>query len=479
MNRWKVVASAMLWCAGWAWAQAPGTLGYQGRLYTASGEPQSGVASIRFSIHSAPTGGTELWNEMHSVGLSEGFYSVFLGDSTPLSNSVFDGSERYLELSVGGVALTPRQRIASVAYARSCTTAQSVASSGVINAGGLQVGGAMVVDSSGKIVVSALPPNIASNTSGTSSGFTGMLSGEVTGGQSSTVVSQVQGIAVSQVSPPSLSSGMVLRYNGSQWATAPLTVADVRAGTAGGSITMPPGYVPVNDGDVTTKAYVDAASGGAAGSCYYVFDNGGVQCALGYDRAPGQYTAGSAAQAICCPSTASASGGALVMTQTTYTGILGGMAGASAQCLTELTAKEWLGKSRYTLSASNVRAFLCDATTCNNLQPLKMYSFARAGNIDTGGTAFSTDQFGRGPRDTAAWDSATVFGTGATYFWTGRGAGVGGTLWSLGPGTGTCAGWTANSGGGTQGYTNGANQYRWNQRNDACTNMAPLVCIVD
>lgn len=468
MIRYAGVAVAALCWGTLAWGQAPNVLGYQGRLYKATGEPRSGVTSMRFSVHTASSGGTELWTEEHTVGLSDGFYAVFLGERTPLPPVAFDGTDRFLELSVDGVVLTPRQRIASVAYAMSCSIAQSVASTGILNAGGLRVGGAVVIDASGKIAVSALPANIASDTSGNAAGFTGALVGEVTGRQNSTVVAQVQGIAVSQTSPPSLKPGMVLRFDGSQWATAPLSASDVASA---------PDYAPVNDTDVATKAYVDAASGGG-GACYYVYDNGSVQCAIGYDRAPGQYTAGSQPQAICCPTGGSTSVGILVLTQTSYTGAMSGLTGANAACLTELSSKEWLGKARYSLSAANVRAFLCDTTTCNNLAPLKMYTFARAGNIDTGGGAFTTDIFGRGPRDANTWDGSSYLGSNISY-WTGRGAGPGGTMWSLGPHTSHCGGWTLTTGSGTQGISNYSNQSRWNQTTASCGGVAPMICIVD
>ncbi len=98
-------------------AQVPRKLGYQGRLLNADGTPAQGTVQLRFDLFAATTGGASLWSETQTIVLSDGLYSTFLGEVTPLPDTVFDGSERYLELTVGGAALSPRQRVASVPYA--------------------------------------------------------------------------------------------------------------------------------------------------------------------------------------------------------------------------------------------------------------------------------------------------------------------------------------------------------------------------
>jgi microcystin-dependent protein len=156
-------------------AQVPAKLSYQGRLLKADGSAQIGAATVTFAIFDATTGGTQLWTENQTLAFSDGYYSTVLGDVNAIPPTVFTGQERYLELSIGGSALTPRQRIVSVPYA---ITAQSVAgastTSGVVIEGewtdttptpGNAMKGSSVLDptaSGGQVRWSS-----ASNTSGT------------------------------------------------------------------------------------------------------------------------------------------------------------------------------------------------------------------------------------------------------------------------------------------------------------------------
>ena len=115
-----------------ALAQAPQLLSYQGRLLRADGSPRTGFADITFAIYAAeaPTQAEKaIWSELQRVVLTNGFYAVFLGagrsvtepsqPAPPFPVDLFDGSPRWLELTVAGdpAPLTPRQKIVSVAYA--------------------------------------------------------------------------------------------------------------------------------------------------------------------------------------------------------------------------------------------------------------------------------------------------------------------------------------------------------------------------
>lgn len=98
-------------------AQTPMKVGYQGRLLNADGTAAQGTVQMRFDFFAASAGGASLWNETQTLALSDGLYSTFLGEVTALPSSVFDGSERFLEITIGTVALSPRQKVASVPYA--------------------------------------------------------------------------------------------------------------------------------------------------------------------------------------------------------------------------------------------------------------------------------------------------------------------------------------------------------------------------
>jgi hypothetical protein len=114
-------------------AQVPQKLGYQGKLLKLDGTPENGSVSMTFTLFDAASGGTNLWSETRSVTVVNGFFAVFLGDQTTLPYSVMSGAERHLEISVGGSALTPRQRVTSVAYAYKARDADTVGGRSVVN----------------------------------------------------------------------------------------------------------------------------------------------------------------------------------------------------------------------------------------------------------------------------------------------------------------------------------------------------------
>lgn len=114
---------------GQASVAAPRLLPYQGRLLKADGTPETGSPQLGFCVYSASTGDDALWCEAQTVPLRNGFYAIFLGAVAPFQASLFDGNQRWLGVSVDGAAeLTPRQQIASVAYAITSTYAYQATS---------------------------------------------------------------------------------------------------------------------------------------------------------------------------------------------------------------------------------------------------------------------------------------------------------------------------------------------------------------
>jgi len=143
-----VFAAAMLAPAR---AQVPHLVGYQGRLLRADGTAASGTASVTFAVYSAESGGTPLWQETQTLGLSDGYYATFLGLVSVPSDALFDGSPRWLEVRVGSETLTPRQQIGSVSHA---LAAQSVRG-GTADVVSLKIGGATVIDTAGRLAGAA------------------------------------------------------------------------------------------------------------------------------------------------------------------------------------------------------------------------------------------------------------------------------------------------------------------------------------
>ncbi|NQT83742.1 hypothetical protein HQ563_11995, partial [bacterium] len=103
----------------WVAHAAPELINYQGELRDSSGTPVSGKYSITFRIYSQAIGGLPLWKETHgSVQVQDGIFHVLLGSVSAFPAPLFDSDIRWLAIMVGSdPEMTPRSRIASVAYA--------------------------------------------------------------------------------------------------------------------------------------------------------------------------------------------------------------------------------------------------------------------------------------------------------------------------------------------------------------------------
>ena len=87
---------------------------------------------MTFRIYDAESAGNLLWEEVQTVSVQKGIFSVLLGGVSAF-NIPFD-KPYWLEIKVGSEVMSPRQRMASVGYAVRAETAQNadtVASIGV------------------------------------------------------------------------------------------------------------------------------------------------------------------------------------------------------------------------------------------------------------------------------------------------------------------------------------------------------------
>lgn len=101
-------------------AEVPQMINYQGKLTTADGGcVEDTTISMTFKIYADSVNFDSLWSETHnSVTVEDGIFNVLLGSVTSIPDSVFDGSTRYLGITVGGdPEMTPRKPIVSVGYA--------------------------------------------------------------------------------------------------------------------------------------------------------------------------------------------------------------------------------------------------------------------------------------------------------------------------------------------------------------------------
>jgi hypothetical protein len=125
----------------------PYKINYQGRLTNSSGTAMAdGSYNMTFRLYSAASGGTATWTEVRDttnrVTVTGGQFAVQLGSVTALSPSMFTSQPLYLEVelptpatatcSTAGCAswtegaMTPRQSLASSAYAMNADTVDGI-----------------------------------------------------------------------------------------------------------------------------------------------------------------------------------------------------------------------------------------------------------------------------------------------------------------------------------------------------------------
>jgi hypothetical protein len=114
MCGWIVLGSVM---ASTVMAQVPQTVDYQGRLVDAAGTPLNGPMVVVVDGYGASTGGTSVFSESHSVAMLDGYFSLSLGADDDLA-PLLDETEPWIEITVDGVVLAPRQSVGSVPFSR-------------------------------------------------------------------------------------------------------------------------------------------------------------------------------------------------------------------------------------------------------------------------------------------------------------------------------------------------------------------------
>ena len=130
---------------------APTRLAQQGRVVDSAGGPLEGAHTLGFVLFDAATGGSSLWSEERSVDFEGGYYSLTLGEQVPLDDAIFDIESAWLEVTIDGETLSPRQEIVSVPYALRATAAAHL-EGGLVDAAEIAVDGTVVIDAAGNWV---------------------------------------------------------------------------------------------------------------------------------------------------------------------------------------------------------------------------------------------------------------------------------------------------------------------------------------
>ena len=103
------------------WAAVPKLMNYQALLTDDNDNPvRNQTLSIKFTIYDAAVNGASKWTETQGSVMTnnDGFYNVLLGSVTPILDSVFRDTARWLGIKVDTDAeMTPRVRLTSTGYA--------------------------------------------------------------------------------------------------------------------------------------------------------------------------------------------------------------------------------------------------------------------------------------------------------------------------------------------------------------------------
>lgn len=112
-----LVSAVGLTQAAFGWEVPPHLINYQGRLLNGT-NLVNGNVELELRLFKALAGGSPLYVDSNTVTVVDGLYSTFIGDNT-VSGSLVEAltnTEVWVEVAVNGVALSPRERLSSVAY---------------------------------------------------------------------------------------------------------------------------------------------------------------------------------------------------------------------------------------------------------------------------------------------------------------------------------------------------------------------------
>ncbi len=118
---------------------APYIINYQGGLTDVSGRAVTGPVTMIFEIFINDTAGlptSGVWSETHTdVIVQDGVFNVMLGsvNANTLLPGIFADDDRWLEVTVNGEILFPRQKLTSVAYAHNADLLDGVESTNYLN----------------------------------------------------------------------------------------------------------------------------------------------------------------------------------------------------------------------------------------------------------------------------------------------------------------------------------------------------------
>jgi hypothetical protein len=112
------LAMFMVWMCAAASAQPPAWIHYQGRLMDGTNLVH-GPVELGFSLFTSAAGGTLLFEDARNADIVDGLYEARIGEFPVLGNlmQALTNANVWLQVSVDGTPLSPRERLVAVPYA--------------------------------------------------------------------------------------------------------------------------------------------------------------------------------------------------------------------------------------------------------------------------------------------------------------------------------------------------------------------------
>ncbi|WP_437666716.1 collagen-like triple helix repeat-containing protein [Sorangium sp. So ce1182] len=143
-----VLLAASVFVVRGAAAAVPTQITHQGRLFSANGDPVNDALPVTFAIYAAEGDEEPVWSESIAISFEDGYFSTVLELDEEQAAKVFDGSVRYLGITVGDdPEMEPRSSIGSVPYALVANNAV-----GEITPKRVKIGDKVVIDENGNWV---------------------------------------------------------------------------------------------------------------------------------------------------------------------------------------------------------------------------------------------------------------------------------------------------------------------------------------
>lgn len=292
MNVVKMLLTAIVFASALgAFAAGPGTIVYSGKLLDSAGNIVNGNLDMTLSVYNVLAGGSPLYVDRNTgagqVTVTDGLYSVVIGDDaggggtyTTLKEALESSSTCFIEISIGGVALSPRERFQAVPYA---ITSLSSGSSGS-NA-------TLALDNLASVAVNtSILPGVTNSIDLGSAGKTWQnvfVSGNLSDGTNTTTIANIATLAGTQtltgktIDPASntvsLANGSVLIGDGTGKAVAQTVSGDITISNTGVAAIQANSVALGTD---TTGVYVATLANTGATSAITVNNSGSETAAV-------------------------------------------------------------------------------------------------------------------------------------------------------------------------------------------------------